>query len=116
RNVTGVQTCALPICHAGNVEAYASLILENWSKQGITSLNELRKAEERIASANSSHSNSRAHKPYHEKLPEWAQEKPEKSNKKAKNVDRTATVDQDISRLMERIDSKKKKKGEKQHD
>lgn len=95
--------------NAGDVRAYASRILENWSKQGITSLNELRKAEERIASANSSRSNSRAHKPYQEKLPEWAQGKnEEKSKKKPENTDRTANVNQDISRLMERLNDKKK--------
>src|SRR5699024_12684467 len=54
--------------HAGNVEAYASRILENWSKQGITSLNVLRKAEERIASDNSSLRYYRAYKPYYEIL------------------------------------------------
>lgn len=94
--------------HAGNVEAYASRILENWSKQGITSLNELRKAEERIASANSSHSNSRGRKPINEKLPDWAKKELEKSKKKPKNTNRTANVNQDISRLMERLNDKKK--------
>ncbi|WP_162257603.1 hypothetical protein, partial [Ligilactobacillus aviarius] len=94
--------------------AYHYGILKNWKKKGITSWKDYQKAEE--TKANSSRSNSRGRKPYHEKLPEWAQEKPEKSNKKAKNVDKTTTVDQDISRLMERIDSKKKKKGEEQHD
>ena len=94
--------------------AYHYGILKNWKKKGITNWKDYEMAEK--AKTNSSRSNSRGRKPYHEKLPEWAQEKPEKSNKKAKNVDKTATVDQDISRLMERIDSKKKKKGEEQHD
>ena len=94
--------------------AYHYGILKNWKKKGITNWKDYEMAEK--AKTNSSRSNSRGRKPYHEKLPEWAQEKPEKSNKKAKNVDKTATVDQDISRLMERIDSKKKKTGEEQHD
>lgn len=95
---------------AGNVEAYASRILENWTKQGITSLNELRKAEDRIANANRKRNNSRGH--YEEKLPEWAHKQKkiesEKSKKNPENAVRTATVNQDISRLMERLNDKTK--------
>lgn len=95
--------------NAGDVEAYANRILENWRKDGIMSLNELRKAEERLANANSSRSNSRGRSHYEEKLPEWAQKKTkEKSKKKTENVNRTATANQDISRLMERLNDKTK--------
>lgn len=97
---------------AGNVEAYSDRILENWIKQGITSLNELRRAEERLASANSKHSNSRAHKPINEKLPDWAQQQQElekstkSQDKKQKNADKSEKVNHDISRLMARIHQK----------
>lgn len=94
--------------HAGNVEAYANRILENWRNDGITSLNELRKAEDRIANANRKRSNSRGRKPINEKLPDWAKQELEKSKKKPENTDRTANVNQDISRLMERLNDKKK--------
>ena len=96
--------------NAGNVEAYASRILENWSKQGITSLNELRRAEDRIANANRKRNNSQGRKPINEKLPDWAKKEKEleKSKKKSENTDRTATVNQDISRLMERLNDKTK--------
>ena len=94
--------------NAGNVEAYASRILENWSKQGITSLNELRRAEDRIANANRKRNNSQRRKPINEKLPDWAKKELEKSKKKSENTDRTATVNQDISRLMERLNDKTK--------
>lgn len=94
--------------NAGNVEAYASRILENWSKQGITSLNELRRAEDRIANANRKRNNSQGRKPINEKLPDWAKKELEKSKKKSENTDRTATVNQDISRLMERLNDKTK--------
>lgn len=95
--------------NAGDVEAYANRILENWRKDGIRSLNELRKVEDQMANANRRRSNSRAHKPYEEKLPNWAQKKDkEKSKKKAENADKSATVNQDISRLMERLNDKTK--------
>ena len=93
--------------------AYHYGILKNWRKKGIKTWKDYQKAEE--ANANSTRSNSRGRSHYEEKLPEWAQEKTEeKSKKKAENVDRTATVNRDISRLMNRIESKKK--GEEQHD
>ena len=95
--------------HAGNVEAYASRILENWTKQGILSLNELRKAEDQIANANRKHNNSRGRKPINEKLPDWAKKELEKSKEKPENVDKTATINQDISRLMERLNDKTEK-------
>lgn len=90
--------------HAGDVEAYVNRILENWTKQGISSLNELRKAEERIASANSSRGNSRGRGHFEEKLPDWATTETEKPE----NIDKSATVNQDISRLMERLNDKTK--------
>ena len=88
--------------------AYHYGILKNWKKKGITSWKDYQKAEE--TKANSSRSNSNGRKPYQEKLPEWAQEKTksEKSKKKSEKVDKTATVDQDISRLMERLNDKTK--------
>ena len=93
--------------------AYHYGILKNWKKKGITSWKDYEKTEK--DKANSSCSNS-GRKLYEEKLPDWAQEKNEskKSKKKAESVDRTATVNQDISRLMDRIESKKK--GKEQHD
>ena len=94
--------------NAGDVEAYANRILENWRNDGITSLNELRKAEDRIASANSSRSNSRGRKPINEKLPDWAKKELEKPKKKPENADKPTTVNQDISRLMERLNDKTK--------
>ena len=88
--------------------AYHYGILKNWRKKGITTWKDYEKAEE--TKANSSRSNSNGRKPYQEKLPEWAQEKTksEKSKKKSEKVDKTATVDQDISRLMERLNDKTK--------
>ena len=94
--------------NAGNVEAYASRILENWTKQGITSVNELRSAEGRIANANRKRSNFRGRKPINEKLPDWAKQELEKSKKKPKKTDKSAPVNQDISRLMERLNDKTK--------
>ena len=76
--------------------AYHYGILKNWRKKGIKTWKDYQKAEE--ANANSTRSNSRGRSHYEEKLPEWAQE----------------TVNRDISRLMNRIESKKK--GEEQHD
>ena len=87
--------------------AYHYGILKNWKKKGITSWKDYQKAEE--TKANSSRSNSRGRSHYEEKLPEWAQKKTkEKSKKKTENVNRTATANQDISRLMERLNDKTK--------
>ena len=90
--------------------AYHYGILKNWKKKGITSWKDYQKAEE--TKANSSRSNSSGRKPYQERLPEWAQEKTksEKSKKKSEKVDRTATVDQDINRLMKKLGKNKKSK------
>ena len=87
--------------------AYHYGILKNWKKKGITSWKDYQKAEE--TKANSSRSNSRGRSHYEEKLPEWAQKKTkEKSKKKTENVNRTVTANQDISRLMERLNDKTK--------
>lgn len=103
---------------AGDVEAYSERILENWIKQGITSLNELRRAEERLASANSKHSNSRAREPINEKLPDWAQAQNQghKKSKKEKIENGKKAVNTDISRLMSRIEKKTKNSDEKKSD
>ena len=87
--------------------AYHYGILKNWQKKGIKTWNDYEKAEK--TRTNSSHRNSRGHKPYEEKLPDWAKKKgKEKSKKKAENADKSATVNQDISRLMERLNDKTK--------
>ena len=92
---------------AGDVDAYSDRILENWHKRGIFTLEELKKAEN---SVNSKHSNSRGYKPINEKMPDWAGKESKKSKKKSENVDRTATVNQDINRLMKKIENKKSEK------
>lgn len=62
---------------AGNVKAYANRIIENWKKQGITTITELQKFEEQ--QANAIRRNSRPH--YEEKLPDWAQAELDKLEK-----------------------------------
>ena len=87
--------------------AYHYGILKNWQKKGIKTWNDYEKAEK--TRTNSSRRSSRVHKPFEEKLPNWAQKKDkEKSKKKAENADKSATVNQDISRLMERLNDKTK--------